>query len=141
MTWRWLDERLVLAIHDAQIAEHGGVPGVRDLGLLSSALAPPQHLAAYGAPDAFDLAAGYAHGIARNHPFADGNKRTAFVAAATFLYEHGHDIEADDARMLQAVLELSAGGMSERDFSAWLRSACVPAGDGRGAEGAVDPDG
>jgi death-on-curing protein len=129
MAWRWLNERVVLAIHDAQIAEHGGAPGVRDLGLLTPALARPRHLATCGAPDAFDLAAAYAYGIARNHPFADGNRRTAFIAAAAFLYDHGHDIEADDAIVVRVVLELSAGETSESDFAAWLRSARAPVGD------------
>jgi death on curing protein len=124
--WRWLGERVILAIHDEQISEHGGPSGVRDLGLLQSALARPRHLASYGAPDAFDLAAAYAHGIARNHPFVDGNKRTALVAAAVFLYEHGHDIEADDADKVRVMLAFSAGTMSESDFAAWLRSKAIP---------------
>ena len=79
MTWQWIDAAVVLAVHDQQLVEHGGSAGVRDMGLLESALARPEQLAAYGDPDIFDLAATYAHGIARNHPFVDGNKRTAYV--------------------------------------------------------------
>ena len=124
--WRWLGEELILAIHDEQLAEHGGPPGVRDTGLLQSALARPRHLASYGTPDAFDLAAAYAYGIARNHPFIDGNKRTAFVAAATFLYDHGHDIDAADIDKVKVGVDLSAGSMNEGDFAAWLRAKSVP---------------
>jgi death on curing protein len=124
--WRWLGEDVVLAIHDEQLAEHGGPSGVRDTGLLQSALARPRHLASYATPDAFDLAAAYAFGIARDHPFVDGNKRTAFVAAATFLYDHGHDIEADDMDKVRIVVDLSAGSVSEGDVAAWLRSKSVP---------------
>jgi death on curing protein len=117
---------VILAIHDEQLSEHGGPSGVRDMGLLQSALARPLHLATYGAPDAFDLAAAYAYGIARNHPFIDGNKRTALVAAAAFLYDHGHDIEADDADKVRVMLDFSAGSITEGDFAAWLRSKAVP---------------
>jgi death-on-curing protein len=124
--WRWLGEELILAIHDEQLAEHGGPSGVRDTGLLQSALARPRHLASYAAPGAFDLAAAYAFGIARDRPFVDGNKRTAFVAAATFLYDHGHDIEADDRDKVRIVVDLSAGSASEGDVAAWLRSKSVP---------------
>jgi death-on-curing protein len=85
--WRWLSETLVLAIHDEQLAEHGGRAGVRDVGLLQSALARPRHLAAGAKPNVFKIAAGYAFGILRNHPFLDGNKRTGFVAAAGFLLD------------------------------------------------------
>ncbi len=94
MTWRWVDAAVVLAIHDQQIAEHGGTAGVRDLALLESALARPAQLAAYESPDLFDLAATYAHGIARNHPFVDGNKRTAYVVCMLFLRLHGVRIDA-----------------------------------------------
>src|SRR5258708_8502618 len=104
--WRWLSQQLILAIHDEQLAEHGGGTGMRDLGLLQSALARPQNLVAYGDPDAFDLAACYAFGIAQNHAFVDGNKRTAFIAAALFLLDHGLDIVATDLASLTAMLDL-----------------------------------
>jgi death-on-curing protein len=123
--WRWLGELLVLAVHDEQLAEHGGRAGLRDLALLQSALARPLNLAAYGDPDAFDLAAAYAFGIARNHPFADGNKRTAFVAAAVFLLDNGHEIDATDEAIVTVMLSVSAGSTSERELAAWLRASVV----------------
>ena len=125
--WRWIGEALILAIHDEQLAEHGGPIGVRDGGLLQSALARPVNLAVYGDPDAFDLAAIYAHGIARNHPFIDGNKRAAFVAAALFLLDHGWEIDAADVTKVAAMLAVSDGTMSEAEFAAWLRANTVPA--------------
>ena len=123
--WRWLDERVVIAIHDAQLSEHGGASAIRGVGLLRSALARPQHMAAYEAPDAFDLAAAYAWGIVRNHPFVDGNKRTALVAAGVFLYDYGHDIDAGDAETVRVMLALTAGELAERDFAAWLRANSI----------------
>jgi death-on-curing protein len=125
--WRWLGESLLLAVHDEQIAEHGGRAGLRDLALLQSALARPLNLLAYGDPDAFDLAAAYAFGIARNHPFADGNKRTAFVAAAVFLLDNGHEIKATDEAIVRVMLSVSAGSMSERELAAWLRASVIEA--------------
>lgn len=125
--WRWLSEPLILAIHDEQLAEHGGRVGLRDLALLQSALARPFNLAAYGSPDAFDLAAAYAFGIARNHPFADGNKRTAFVSAAVFLLDNGYEIEARDEAVVSIMLSVSAGSTSEQDLAAWLRASVVAA--------------
>jgi death-on-curing protein len=125
--WRWLGENLILAIHDEQLAEHGGASGLRDIGLLQSALARPRHLAAYADPDVFELAAGYAFGIARDHPFIDGNKRTAFVAAAVFLVDHGHDIVAPETAALETMLRLADGQVSAEEFAAWLRQNCRPA--------------
>jgi death-on-curing protein len=125
-TWRWLSEAVILAIHDEQLAEHGGGSGVRDAGLLSSALARPEQLAHYGRPDVADLAAAYAFGIARNHPFVDGNKRTAFVAAGLFLALQGQRLVADDADKVMTVLALAAGDISEAQFAAWLRQNTVP---------------
>ena len=119
--WRWLSEAVMLAVHDEQLAEHGGGAGIRDEGLLLSALARPQQLANYGDPDACDLAAAYAYGIARNHPFVDGNKRTAFVAAGLFLALHGYRLAADDADKVLTVLSLAAGDLTEAQFAAWLR--------------------
>lgn len=119
--WHWLTEAVVLAIHDEQLAEHGGLSGVRDLGLLQSALLRPINRAAYGDPDVADLAAAYAFGIIRNHPFLDGNKRVGFVAAAAFLLDHGYEITAEDTAILTEVLRLSDGTMTEDAFAAWLR--------------------
>jgi len=119
----WLEKALVLAIHDRQVAEHGGSAGVRDEGLLESALARPQQLHAYGdpAPDLADLAAALACGLARNHPFIDGNKRTAHVAYRVFLELNGADLVATDEEKYVAMLALAEGKLSERDFAAWLR--------------------
>ncbi len=119
--WRWISEALILAIHDEQLAEHGGRVGVRDLGLLQSALARPRNRAGYDDPDVFDLAAAYAFGIARDHPFTDGNKRTAFVAAAVFLLDNGYEINVDDTPIVQVMLAVSEGSMSEVALAAWLR--------------------
>lgn len=123
--WVWIEPDVVLAIHDEQIDEHGGASGVRDQGLLESALARPQNLEAYGGPDVFLLAAAYAFGVAKNHPFVDGNKRTAFVLCELFLDLNGWTLAADDAACLAAMLALAAGELSEDEFAAWLRDECV----------------
>lgn len=119
----WLEKALILAVHDRQLAEHGGSAGVRDEGLLESALARPQQLRAYGepAPDLADLAAALAYGIARNHPFVDGNKRTAHVSYRTFLALNGAELVATDEEKYVAMLALAEGKLAERDFAAWLR--------------------
>jgi len=123
MRWTWVVDSVVLAIHEAQLAEHGGIAGVRDEGLLSSALARPQNVAAYGQrPDAADLAAAYAFGLARNHPFFDGNKRTAFVVMELFLSLNGRTLEADDADCISTMLAVASGDMAEKDLAAWVRS-------------------
>lgn len=119
----WLEKAAALAIHDRQVAEHGGSAGVRDEGLLESALGRPQQLHAYGdpAPDLADLAAALAYGLARNHPFVDGNKRTAAVCCETFVELNGAMIEADDLALFPQYLALAEGKLAERDFAAWLR--------------------
>jgi death on curing protein len=122
MVWRWPLEGVVSAIHDELIAEHGGSPGVRDVGLLSSALARPQNQAAYGEPSVFDLAAAYAFGLIRNHPFVDGNKRTGFLAAYIFLDLNGWELRATEADAVAAVLALAAGEMDEAGFSEWVKT-------------------
>ena len=123
---KWINPRVIRAIHEEQLAEHGGAPGVRDEGLLESALARHQHLAAYGQPDITDLAAAYGYGIARNHPFVAGNKRTAFVAVELFLALNQLALTADDASCLLTTLALAAGDLSEADFAAWIRAHCEP---------------
>ena len=132
----WLEKALVLAIHDRQLAEHGGSAGVRDEGLLESALARPQQLHAYGdpAPDLADLAAALAHGLARNHPFVDGNKRTAHVAYRTFLALNGTELDATDGEKYLTMLALAEGKLSERDFAAWLRVHARACGRGKAHE-------
>jgi death on curing protein len=122
VTWRWLLNGVVLALHDEQLAEHGGSPGVRDAGLLSSALARPQNQLAYGNPSLFDLAAAYAFGIIRNHPFVDGNKRTGFLAAYVFLDLNGIELTAPEDEAVAAVMALAAGEMQETGFSEWLKT-------------------
>ena len=114
---------LALAIHERQLAEHGGVAGVRDLALLDSALARPQQRHAYGdpPPDFADLAASVAFGIARNHPFLDGNKRTAAVTCETFVVLNGMTLDADDLTLYPIYLGLAEGSLSEGDFATWLR--------------------
>lgn len=110
-----------MAAHAEQLAEHGGGEGVRDAGLLESAMARPQNLAAYGEPDAAELAAAYAYGVARNHPFVDGNKRTAAVVSETFLVLNGYMLTATDAELVVAFLALAAGSLSEEETAAWFR--------------------
>jgi len=120
--WIWVAENVVVAVHEAQLAEHGGIAGIRDEGLLSSALARPHNLEAYGDnPDAAALAATYAFGIARNHPFLDGNKRTAFVVMELFLTLNGWLLEADDAACISMMLTLASGDLSENMLAKWLR--------------------
>jgi death-on-curing protein len=125
-TWRWLAADVLLAVHEEQLAEHGGAAGVRDLGLFESALARPQNLAAYGDPDAAALAAAYGVGLAKNHPFTDGNKRTAFVAVELFLSLNGFDLVAEDAACVLTMLAVAAGTLDEAAFAAWLRAHSRP---------------
>jgi len=125
--WTWIEESVVWAVHEAQLAEHSGSAGVRDAGLLASALARPLNLAGYdSAADAAALAAAYAFGIARNHPFIDGNKRTAFVCCELFLALNGHTLQAEDGNCVSTMLALAAGELPEADFAAWLRTHTTP---------------
>lgn len=119
--WVWLDPKVLLAVHEEQLAEHGGASGTRDMGLFESALARPGNLAHYGAPDIADLAASYGCGIARNHPFIDGNKRTAFVAVELFLLLNGHELLADDTDCVLTMLAVASGTLDEAGFAQWLR--------------------
>ena len=121
MTWRWLREDVVIAMHGEQIAEHGGSPGIRDAGLLSSALARPQNQVAYGKSSVFNLAAAYAFGVIQNHPFVDGNKRAGFLAAYVFLDLNGWELVASEAEAVSAVMALATGEMDEAGFSDWLK--------------------
>ncbi|MFZ0418063.1 MAG: type II toxin-antitoxin system death-on-curing family toxin [Candidatus Sulfotelmatobacter sp.] len=119
----WIEPRDVLAIHDRLLALHGGAVGVRDQGLLESALARPrQHHAYSSAPDIIEMAALYTAGIVRNHPFIDGNKRTGFVIGVLFLELHGLDFRASESDATQAVMGLAAGTIDEQSYTAWLRA-------------------
>lgn len=121
----WLDRRLVLALHDEQLREHGGAGGVRDPGLLDSALARPLNRAGYGEPDTVELAALYALAIARNHPFIDGNKRAAFMSLVVFLSLNGLELEANEAEATVVTLAMAAGELSDEEFTDWVRAHVV----------------
>ena len=125
MRWRWLIDEVVKAMHDELMAEHGGRVGVRDAGLLASAIARPQNQSTFGEPSVFDLAAAYASGIVRNLPFIDGNKRTGFLAAYVFLDLNGWELKATEADAVSAVWALAAGEMIETVFSDWIRNRSV----------------
>ena len=126
--WIWVRQDVVLALHDEQIAEHGGLSGIRDAALVESALARPLNLAAYGEPDAADLAAAYAFGLARNHPFADGNKRSAAVVALTFLLLNDIAFEITEAELVVMTMALAAGDLSEEEVARWFRDHIVERG-------------
>jgi len=123
VTWTWLRLDVALAVHEEQIAEHGGSPGIRDQGLLESALARPQNLAAYSnpPPDAVALAATYAMGIIHNHPFVDGNKRVGLVLTELFLALHGYELTASDSDCVLTVLRLASGEIDDEAFVEWVR--------------------
>ncbi len=126
MSWRWISKQALLLLHAESLAEHGGGQGLRDEGLLDSALARPQNLAAYGNPDHAALAASYGLGLAKNHAFVDGNKRAALLATGLFLYLNGWRLTASQADTTLAMLSLAAGELSEDAFAAWLRAHSVP---------------
>ena len=122
MEFEWIASNAVLAMHREQIAEHGGTEGLRDEGLLDSALARPQNLLAYGEDvDVAALAASYAYGIAKNHPFLDGNKRTALVVSVTFLNLNGYDLDAPSSETYTRFLGLAEGLVSEDELADWMR--------------------
>ena len=127
-TWVWLDPALIHAVHEEQLAEHGGGTGLRDANLLGSALGRPEQLACYGTPDIADLAAAYGYGISRNHPFVDGNKRTAFVAIELFLQLNGGALHASDADCVLTMLSVAAGDLPEDTLADWLRRHAAPRG-------------
>lgn len=119
--WVWLDRAVLIAAHDEQLAEHGGAAGFRDEGLFDSALARPLNLANYESPDVSALAASYAVALAKNHPFVDGNKRTAFVAMELFLWLNGQELNAGDAECVLVMLAVAGGEWDEATLAAWLR--------------------
>ena len=124
--WKWLRSETAEAVHDEQLAEHGGGAGVRDNGALLSALARPQNLVAYGNPDAADLALAYAFGVAKNHPFVDGNKRTAWVLARLFLQLNGVNLQFDPVEAVIMMLSLASGELSEDQVAEWFRERVRP---------------
>jgi death on curing protein len=124
----WFDVEFAIAVHDEQLRDHGGKTGMRDRTLLESALYRPQQLAIYGSPDCFDLAAAYAFGLAKNHPFLDGNKRTAWVLARTFCLLAGFDYSGSDTDAVLAMLRLAAGDDDQEIFAQFLRENSVAEG-------------
>jgi death on curing protein len=128
VSWQWIDRGALELLHDESVAEHGGLPGLRDSGLLESALARPQNLAAYGAPDLFELAAAYGVGLAKNHPFVDGNERAAFLAIGLFLVLNGQRLVATQVDATLTMLSVAAGTVDEPALAAWLRQHTAPRG-------------
>lgn len=123
---KWLSRKAIEIMHHEQLAEHGGLAGLKDENALEAALARPLHKAAYGEDDIFALAAAYLYGLTRNHPFSDGNKRTGFLAAFTFLYINGHLIEAEEVMVIEFVLGVAAGEIDEDGATRFLRDMSVP---------------
>jgi death-on-curing protein len=121
MSWRFLSRGSLELLHDESLAEHGGRAGLRDAGLLESALARPQQLLAYGEPDVAALAAAYGYGLVRNRAFVDGNKRAAFLATGLFLGLNGHRLVVSQAEATLTMLALAAGDLTEAEFADWLR--------------------
>jgi death-on-curing protein len=119
--WRWVNRQVLLLLHEESLAEHGGAPGLRDGGLLDSALARPLNLALYGDPDVAELAAAYGIGLAKNHAFVDGNKRAAFLALGMFLALNGHRLRATQVDATLTMLAVAAGEISEKGLSQWIR--------------------
>lgn len=122
----WLDRAVLIAAHDEQLAEHGGAVGFRDEGLFDSALARPLNLAAYESPDACALAASYAVGLAKNHPFVDGNKRTAFISMELFLWLNGFELTTGDAECVLVTLSIASSEWGEATLAGWLREHTAP---------------
>lgn len=122
----WINRRALLLLHGESLVLHGGAQGIRDEGLLDSALARPQNLALYGQPDVFDCAAAYAFGLAKNHPFVDGNKRAGFLGAGMFLRLNGQRLTASQQDATLTMLALAAGDLGETEFAAWLRTHTAP---------------
>jgi death-on-curing protein len=121
----WVLKNLVLSLHEELLVEHGGASGVRDEGLLDSALARPQNIYSYDKTDLFTLAAAYISGIVRNHPFIDGNKRTAFMTGYVFLGRNGKELIADEAEATEFMLALAGNKIAEKDFALWLKKNCA----------------
>ncbi len=126
MTWRWINKGALLLLHADSLAEHGGAEGLRDEGLLDSALARPLNLVAYGKPDVAALAASYGVGLAKNHAFVDGNKRAAFLSVGLFLALNGWRLKAGEAEATLTMLDVASGTLDETQFADWIRHHLVP---------------
>lgn len=124
--WRWVNRQVLLLLHEESLAEHGGGSGLRDEGLLDSALARPLNLALYQQPDVADLAASYGVALAKNHAFVDGNKRVAFLAVGLFLAMNGYQLKSTQADATLAVLSVAAGDMDQIAFAQWIRTHIKP---------------
>lgn len=128
--WKWVSKQALVLLHGESLAEHGGGTGIRDIGMLDSALSRPLNLVAYAephaAPDLASLAAAYGHSLAENHPFVDGNKRAALLSVGLFLYLNGHRLSASQAEATLAILGLAAGDVGETQFAQWLRARTTP---------------
>ena len=119
--WRWIDGRTLILLHDESLAEHGGASGLRDETMLQSALSRPLHLVNHGSPDVADLAAAYGVGLAKNHPFVDGNKRAAFLSVGLFLALNGQRLVATQAEATLVMFDVAASAMDEKGFATWIR--------------------
>lgn len=122
MSWIWINRQALVTLHDMSLAEHGGASGIRDQGLLESALARPENLASYGEPDYASLAASYGVGLAKNHAFVDGNKRAAFLAVGLFLFKNGDRLTATQTEATLAMLGVASGDLDEAAFANWIRA-------------------
>lgn len=124
--WKWVNRKVLLLLHDESLTEHGGASGVRDEGLLDSALARPLNLALYEQPDVASLAASYGVGLAKNHAFVDGNKRAAFLAIGLFLMANGYRLKATQAEATLTVLDVASGATDEVALAQWIRTHLQP---------------
>lgn len=124
--WRWIQREALVRLHAMCLVQFGGLAGLRDEGLLGSALSRPEQRAHYGSPDVADIAAAYAFGLAKNHPFVDGNKRTAFLALGLSLRLNGYCLTASQPEATQTILSLAAGDLSEEALATWIRSHVAP---------------
>jgi death-on-curing protein len=122
----WLSKKLVLAMHAETLQQFGGTTGLRDEGRLESALSRPQNRYTFADPSLFELAAAYCHGIVRNHPFVDGNKRTGLLSARAFLFRNGHRLDPDEAEMVRIVERVASGEVSEEELVQWIKQNTVP---------------
>ena len=128
--WEWLSRRLVETLHAETLSRFGGTPGLREEGLLESALAGPKHQARYEDPSAFELAATYCEGLLQNHPFADGNKRAGLLAARAFLFKNGYRLEPEEAETVAVIRQVAAGELGRKELAEWLKANSEPISEG-----------